>query len=389
MPDMTGGGYPYGDILKDLISRMMINNPQERVQSALGGAISRGFGMGAAADDPVTDPALAPSWGGPESYSPEDAARISALAKGKIAERAVAEQAAMEQQASAKEEKQKLIEAAAKEKQQREYMQGAVPLKEDYGKGIAIGGQEGRGSAEDIMFRIRAEAMAKGRNGSLKGGTPTNEDYYASASGPRWSGGSLTTTEMTPEIAQRQAQDEIWANQQPVRDAEFAMTPGQSAKRPDDANRATQVLSDLQRNQALTREQAMKSQLVQSLAGSSGKIPFEKAMQLEAAGMSIPYGARGMSKEDAMSAFDAAIEQAGRDLAGANPLEALGNPSAKNEIVVTRYAMSLAQLYKQKVAMGMDPDAAYRKWQEQVAQNMMEAGLLNTNEMVGPAPEAP
>ena len=306
-----------------------------------------------------------------------------------IQDRITGEEDALASEKQGKSDRARLLEAATKEKQQREYMKGTVPLVEDYGNGISIGGDPNRGSAEDIMFRMRAEAKAKGRNGSLRGGTPTDEDYYASANGPRWSGGSLTTTEMTPEIAQRQAQNEIWANQQPIRDAEFAMTPGQSAKRPDDANRATQVLSDLQRNQALTREQAMKSQLVQSLAGSSGKIPFEKAMQLEASGMSIPYGARGMSKEDAMSAFDAAIEQAGRDLAGANPLEALGNPSAKNEIVVTRYAMSLAQLYKQKVAMGMDPDEAYRKWQEQVSQNMMEAGLLNTNEMVGPAPEAP
>ena len=265
----------------------------------------------------------------------------------------------------------KLIEAGKRASGQREFMQGTEPLVEDYGKGIAIGGDPSRGSKDEIIARIRAQAAK-----------------MAGREGPSAGGGGFSQGTMTPQILQREAERDAWANNQPMRDAEFAMTPGQSSRRPDDANRAAGTLSDMQRNQAISREQAMKSQLVQSLAGNSGKIPFEKAMQLEAAGMSVPYGARGMSKEDAIATFDAAAQQAGQDLAGINPLDAVGNPASKNMIVVTRYAAALAQLYKQKVAAGMDPDDAVRKWQEQVAQNMMEAGLLNTNEMVGPATEA-
>lgn len=218
----------------------------------------------------------------------------------------------------------------------------------------------------DKLARIRAQAAKMAGRG-----------------GPSAGGGGFSQPEMTPQIAQRQAANEIWANQQPMRDAEFAMTPGQSARRPDDAKRAAQTLSDMQRNQAIQREQAMQSALVNALGGGGGKIPFEQAMQLQAAGVKVPYGATGMSKEDAISMFDSAIQQAGQDLARVNPLEAVGDPSVKNRIVLTRYAASLADMYKQKVAAGMNPDEAQRMWQEEVTRMMLESGFLNTNEMVG------
>ena len=265
----------------------------------------------------------------------------------------------------------KLIEAGKRASGQREFMQGTEPLVEDYGKGIAIGGDPSRGSKDEIIARIRAQAAK-----------------MAGREGPSAGGGGFSQGTMTPQILQREAERDAWANNQPMRDAEFAMTPGQSARRPADADRAAGTLSNMQKNQAIQREQAMQSKLIDALRGSGGKIPFDQAMQLQASGKNLPYGSIGMSREDAMASFDAMIQKGGEDLAGINPLDAVGDESVKNRVLLTRQAIVLAGLYKQKVAAGMDPDEADRMLKEQVSRMMMEAGFLNTNEMVGPAPEA-
>ena len=229
---------------------------------------------------------------------------------------------------------QKLIEAGKRASEQREYMQGTVPLMEDYEKGIAIGGQKKRGSAEDIAFRIRAEARAKGRSGSLKGGSPTDEDYYAAANSPRWNSGSLTTSEMTPELAQRLSERDTWASEQPMRDAEWEGDLASKRQDPNASAIAGEKLLGLQRNQQVDRQQRTQDALVSKIGDGSGKIPFEQAMQLEAAGVQIPYGARGMSPEQFDAKINDIVQRSSVDLKMAEEAQMMGAPPDATNAVI-------------------------------------------------------
>ena len=269
---------------------------------------------------------------GPSSmYEGVDPSAVRGLAQAKIRSREASEQEQIAREAANAADLQKLIEAGKSASAQRDFMRGTTPLIEDYDKGIAIGGDPRRGSAEDIMFRIRAEAKAKGRNGSLKGGTPTREDYYNSVT-PK--GGGFTTTEMTPELEKRQAERDAWAAEQPMRDMVFALSREQQQMRPRQAATAAELLPQMQQQSVLRKKQALQEKLVDRLADGSGKIPFEQAMQLEAANVPIPVGARGIAPEQFDAMISNIISGSTRDLQTAIEAQNNGAPQETINMIV-------------------------------------------------------
>jgi hypothetical protein len=313
---------------------------------------------------------------------------VMVLGPQKVAERQALESGSNERDLR-EESRKKLLEAAGIKNQQQEFMQGTVPLIEDYDKRIAIGGQPGRGSAEDIMFRIRAEARAKGRGGDLMGNRPTEEDYRASVT-PR--GGSFITAEMTPEVQQRLDERDAWAADQPIRDAEFALTREQVERSPARASIAAQTLGDMKRNKVLGQQQALQESLVNKLADGSGKIPFEQAMQLEAAGVQIPYGARGMAPEQFDAKINEVITGSSADLERALEAQAMGAPpEAINMIVgfssvVRDKAIRLDELVK---SGKMKRDEAAKILEEIIASEAKATNAIKAFQLINPGMAVP
>ncbi|KKN79008.1 hypothetical protein LCGC14_0344840 [marine sediment metagenome] len=158
---------------------------------------------------------------------------------------------------------------------------------------------------QDALVRIRAQARAKGRAGSLGAGVePTGEDYAMASFGKR--GGGFSQGELTPEIAARGAETAEWLGGQTERDMAFAASPEQARRDPQYAATAAESLTGLrsqrtQDRQVATMEQRTSNQeaLINSLTESGGKIPFETAMKLDVAGFRVPAFAIGMSKDHA------------------------------------------------------------------------------------------
>ena len=212
---------------------------------------------------------------------------------------------------------QKLIEAGKRASGQREYMQGTVPLMEDYEKGIAIGGDPSRGSKDEIIARIRAQAAK-----------------MAGREGPSAGGGGLTTAQMTPEIEQRLSERDAWASEQPMRDAAWEGDLASQRQDPNASAIAGEKLLGLQRNQQVDRQQRTQDALVSKIGDGSGKIPFEQAMQLEAAGVQIPYGARGMSPEQFDAKINDIVQRSSVDLKMAEEAQMMGAPPDATNAVI-------------------------------------------------------
>ena len=227
--------------------------------------------------------------------------------------------------------------------------------------------------AEKLMA-IRAQAKAKGRAGSLGANVQPTEEDYASVGG----GGSFSQQADSPELQARLRERDEWTAGQPMRDLEFAMTPEQARRNPAYAKSAGETLTGLKEQQAIGRRQQIQELFVNKLAGSGGTIPRDKAAQLQALGVDVPYGATGSSVDEGAAFFDDAISKAGTFLAQLDQVDATsGHPMIK----VQKYGAMLAEKYKQLVAAGqINPDDAIKQWKSEIAQLALSQGLINTQE---------
>jgi len=236
-------------------------------------------------------------------------------------------------------------------------------------KGIAI-----EDMPADKLLRIQAQARAKGRRGSLRGGEPTYEDYRQGIGG-----GGFSDFD-SPEARARDAETQAWLANQPMRDAMYELQLAQQRKDQAGTQSAREQLMGLMQIGEAQKKQRLTESIVNSMADTGGKIPFEKAQQLSMMGVSVPYQAIGSSAEDATAYFDSAIE------AAANKLNALGSTpfvdeGSKLQAVIERKGQILAERFKQMVATGqMSPDDAVRLFQQQLAQDAMQMGLLSYNQ---------
>jgi hypothetical protein len=232
---------------------------------------------------------------------------------------------------------------------------------------------------QDRLMHMRAQAKAKGRAGSLGAGVdPTVQDYLDVAGGDRWTEGTVMQQPDSPELQARLAERDEFIAGQPERDLMFAVTPDQARRNPQLALGAAEALTQLRQQKVLEGRQRVQEEFVRSLAGEGGTVPREKAAQLQALGVNVPYGAIGSSVDEGVAFFDDAIAKAGTFLSNLDPVDATsGHPMIK----VQKYGAMLAEKYKQLVAEGlMNPDDARRQWQSEMAQVALTAGVINTQE---------
>jgi hypothetical protein len=215
----------------------------------------------------------------------------------------------------------------------------------------------------DKLWDIRAQARQRSRQGSLKYGKDPSAEDYALSKEP--TGGGLTYAEMTPELQQRLDDNEAWASGQSIRDAEFALTPGQSQRDPRAAALASDRLADLQQQQTLDRKIANEEMLLKSIAGG-GLIPYELGQQLRVGGMTVPAGMIDSSPMETDMFFEAMIEDGGKDLMRFDPLQRQGDPTAR----WTAEAIDLARTYQMRARQ---PGAIKRQL---MLQYQMEAAAL-------------
>ena len=230
----------------------------------------------------------------------------------------------------------------------------------------------------DKLLRIRAQARMKGRHGSLEyGGEPSAEDYDLAS---RPTGGGFTAAPDSPEIQQRQEDTAAWLADQPIRDAQFALTPEQAQRDPRSAALASNRLTQLKAQKSTANMQALMQGIVDSIGDSGGRVPAEEAKKLRLLGLPIPADIIGSSIESGIAFFDDAKRQAGEFLSGIDPMMASpDNPRIKFE----RLGAILAEDYRQRISQGMSPDDAVNAYQQEMAQLAMSLGLMNMQTMQG------
>jgi hypothetical protein len=148
----------------------------------------------------------------------------------------------------------------------------------------------------------------------------------------------------------------------------------------------------MKRNKVLGQQQALQESLVNKLADGSGKIPFEQAMQLEAAGVQIPYGARGMAPEQFDAKINEVITGSSADLERALEAQAMGAPpEAINMIigfssVVRDKAIRLDELVK---SGKMKRDEAAKILEEIIASEAKATNAIKAFQLINPGMAVP
>jgi hypothetical protein len=237
-------------------------------------------------------------------------------------------------------------------------------------KGLTTPGEQLSGRQ---LLKIRAEAKAKGRAGSLGADVqPTEEDYIKAAWGP---GGSFSQQAPSPELDARLADRDRWLADQPMREQEFLASAEQARRNPALAQSAAQRLTEMREQRAQQQERDIQMSFVEKLAGSGGTIPADQAAQLQAIGVHVPSSAIGATRQEAVGFFDDAIRKGGQFLADRGP-EYAGMQDPMTEI--QKWGMLRADHYRQLVEAGqMNPDDAVSAWRQEVAQRSMAVGILS------------
>jgi len=291
------------------------------------------------------------------------------FAQQSIQDRITSEEDSVASEEQRKSDLSKLIEAGQKASKQREFMQGTVPLVEDYESGIAIGGDPSRGSKDEIIARIRAQAAK-----------------MAGREGPSAGGGGFTTAQMTPEISQRLSERDEWTAGQDMRDASFEGDLARQRRDPQGSAVAGEKLLGLQKNKQIEGQQRLQNSLVSKIADGSGKVPFEQAMQLEAAGVQIPYGARGMAPEQFDAKVNDIVQGAGVDLNRALEAQQMGAPPEAVSSIVgfSRYIEQRVRQIKSLVDAGkMSRDEASAMIDRLIASEAQSSNAIKAAEILG------
>jgi hypothetical protein len=236
---------------------------------------------------------------------------------------------------------------------------------------------EGQTAAGKLQA-IRAEAMAKGRAGSLGADVqPTMEDYaragYREPNEP--SRGGLTYANQTPELAAIQQMNAEWEANAPERELRHAITPEERQRDPAFAETAAGRLTEMAEVRRRQGEQDVQMELIKQVAGSGGTLDPEKAGQLQAIGVVVPSNLIGSSKDEALAFFDDAVQKGGSYLASRGP-EYAGVQDPMSSI--QKFGMMRAQYYRQMVEAGqMNNDDAIYAWKNELAQMSMAQGIMN------------
>lgn len=221
----------------------------------------------------------------------------------------------------------------------------------------------------DKLRAIRAQARAKGRAGSLGADvTPTEDDFDLG-------GGSFSQQADSPELQARLRERDEWTAQQPMRDMEFLASAEQARRNPELAMSAADKIVQMREQGSKQGQRDIQMAFVEKLAGAGGTIPRDQASQLQAIGVSVPYGAIGASKDDVISYFDKEIKDAGMFLASEKSTM-LGGQHPMNQI--QSFGQMRAQYYQRLVADGqMNPDDARAAWEQEIAQISRAYGDIN------------
>ena len=228
------------------------------------------------------------------------------------------------------------------------------------------------------LRQIRAEAKAKGRAGSLGANVQPVEADYAAVGG----GGSFSQQTDSPELQQRLAERDEWTAGQPERDLMFAMTPEQAQRRPEYAASAGESLTRLRATKEAERRGQLQEQLVGSLAKGGGKIPFETAMKLDAAGMEVPWRSVGTSPQAAKAQLDDFGRELQSELAkfGSDPMRMM-EPGAEQTARYLQYMLSILPQYQQLLEGGMDPDEVGKRFMQIAQRHAADSGTIGFLQM--------
>ena len=269
------------------------------------------------------------------------------------AEKTAADQAALE----------KLIEAGKRASAQRDFIAGETPLYEDYDKGIAVSSSRTDMAPEDILWKIRAEAAAKGRRGSLRGGTPNAEDI---ASTKQARGGGFSYAPDSPEIRQREMERARFISEQPLRDATYAAQLAEQRGDTEGAAAARKSIADLQMVQQESAKNKLAEAIVNQLGGESGIIPRNQFNQLRMAGVPVPYSAAGEDPGDARAYIARLLDYEDRSMSRFDPVESMTNPMVQQDMKGSSMARRIMQDALQRIDAGGEPTSILQQMQQEL-----------------------
>jgi hypothetical protein len=295
-----------------------------------------------------------PDDGGRESYSAEEAGEMSAAAQARFAE--VDEKSAAKQAQTA-EHVAMLKEAAAQDEWVRSVGYEPDPMLSEPDKGILV-----EEMPADKLLRLRKGAAD--RAPGYTGGT-----------------GSFSQSAMTPEIADREAENARWLSGQDERDARFALTPQQQQRSPEAAELASDRLPALQQQQRLASRQANTDKMVDAITGTSGFIDPKdvEKLQLLDPTINIPSSRIGVSREQAVAALQSELESL-YTIAGT--LSAKGIITGDNRVLAANRLSSEIQKALMLLSKpGVDPNvviAEYRMVVSKIQTELMPSGEIPT-----------
>ena len=250
-----------------------------------------------------------------------------------------------------------------------QFMEGTVPLIQDYEKGIAIGGDPSRGSKDEIIARIRAQAAK-----------------MAGREGPSAGGGGFSQGTMTPEITQRLSERDAWAAQQPMRDAvwdiDVARQRGDTAGQDSAAGR----LQSMQQQASIQSKQDAINSLLSKVTDKTGKIDPDTYQKLGMLGQYVPSSMVGKGKEQTLAEFDALIASGSETISQLAP-QAVFDPSGEtsNRVAAERKGIQLLTQLKQMIANGqMTAEEASATFQQAMMMDKYVQGWLAEKMMPQP-----
>ena len=225
----------------------------------------------------------------------------------------------------------------------------------------------------DKLARIRAQAVAKGRQGSLSGGEATGEDFLRAAFG---GGGSFSQQDESPELAMRLSERDNWAAGQDVRDAKWDVDLARMRKDPAAQESAGNRLISLKNQESADRRNKMLELIVQKV-GKNGKIPYKEATTLRQLGLPIDLTMMG-SDPDTVSQYFQGLQAAGGEfLSQLDPISIMEDPGLMKRADVEKKLMMLAAEYDKKLKAGYDPDEARREYERAGHNFIIANGLGN------------
>jgi len=229
----------------------------------------------------------------------------------------------------------------------------------------------------DKLARIRAQAAMKGNARSLsgRGGTMEEEDARTAQNmdGPNPIRGSFSQQDESPELTQRLAERDQWKEGQSLRDAEWEADLARQRRDQPGQDLAAQKMVSLKDQASKDR----RNQMLEALVGDGGKIPYAKAEAARQLGLPINSSMVGSNPDDVRDYFGSLKEKALTYLSSADQFEVLSDPTKKKVYDSNKDLLMVVERYDKRLADGMDPDLALKKFKSESMQYIMENGLGN------------